>query len=327
MSVIRIDHLPAAERFEFWRDVTCRTWVPMETHTDDQANFWAQLRSSGMGAVQANVITSRPHVVHRTPTLIRQCDPDLLKIVMPLPGSTPCVVEQDGRQARLAQANFALYDTTRPYMAGAFAETGIGELMTLMFPRSLLPVPPAHIPRLLAVPMRAGQGVGALTSHFLVQLARNLDHYSPIEAVRVSTVALEMLATRLAHELQGDGWVAPETSKRVLLARIYAFIEQRLGDPDLSPDTIAAAHHISTRYLHKLFEAEDSTVAAWVRRRRLDHCRRDLVDPTHSRQSASAIAMRWGFPSPTHFGRVFRATYGVAPGEYRVMHAPATPQT
>lgn len=324
-SLIRIDHLPAAERFEFWREVTSRTWVPMETCTDDRPNFWAQLRSSGMGAVQVNVLTCRPQSVHRTPRLIRQSDPDMLKIVMLLRGS--CVVEQDGRQARLAVADFALYDTTRPYMVGAPGGTGIGEAMTLMFPRSLLPVPPAHIPRLLAVPMRAGQGVGALTSHFLVQLARNLDHYSPIEAVRVATVALEMLATRLAHELHGDGWVAPETSKRVLLARIYAFIEQRLGDPDLSPDTIAAAHHISTRYLHKLFEAEDSTVAAWVRRRRLDHCRRDLVDPTHSRQPASAIAMRWGFPSPTHFGRVFRATYGVAPGEYRVMHAPATPQT
>jgi hypothetical protein len=47
--------------------------------------------------------------------------------------------------------------------------------------------------------------VGALASQFLRQLAGNVDHYSPAEAARLSTAALEVLATRLAHELDLAG--------------------------------------------------------------------------------------------------------------------------
>jgi AraC-like DNA-binding protein len=33
----------------------------------------------------------------------------------------------------------------------------------------------------------------------------------------------------------------------------------------------------------------------------------------------AAIAIRWGFASPAHFSRVFRRTYGIAPGRYRLL--------
>jgi len=39
-----------------------------------------------------------------------------------------------------------------------------------------------------------------------------MDHYSPAEAARLSTTALEGLVTRLAHELDGDRWVPPRST-------------------------------------------------------------------------------------------------------------------
>ena len=62
----------------------------------------------------------------------------------------------------------------------------------------------------------------------------------------------------------------PETRQRALVLSVRAFIEQRLDDPGLSPATIAAAHHVSLRALHKLFEGERTTVAALIRERRLE---------------------------------------------------------
>jgi AraC-like DNA-binding protein len=116
---------------------------------------------------------------------------------------------------------------------------------------------------------------------------------------------------------------SPELDERQrdLVRRIHEFAESRLGDPDLSPGAIAAAHHISLRYLHKLFQAEDITVAAWIRTRRLEHCRRDLLDPELAERPVGATAARWGFASPAHFSRAFRAEYGLSPGEYRRVHA------
>jgi AraC-like DNA-binding protein len=69
------------------------------------------------------------------------------------------------------------------------------------------------------------------------------------------------------------------------------------ADPTLTPAMIAAAHHVSVRYLYRLFETEQSRVAAWIRQRRLERCPRDLLDPALRTQPVSAIAGRWGSPS------------------------------
>ncbi len=83
--------------------------------------------------------------------------------------------------------------------------------------------------------------------------------------------------------------------------------------------TVTPPRHdrISARYLYKLFETQQTTVADWIRRRRLERCRRDLLDPALTARPVSAIAARWGLPNPVHFSRLFRAAYHAPPGEYR----------
>jgi AraC-like DNA-binding protein len=109
----------------------------------------------------------------------------------------------------------------------------------------------------------------------------------------------------------------PQTHRQALLQRIDGFIDQHLGDPELSPGMVATANHISVRYLHKLFQEHDLTVAAWIRRRRLDRCRRDLADPELWARPVGAIGARWGFIDGAHFSRVFRAAFGIPPRQYR----------
>jgi AraC-like DNA-binding protein len=112
-----------------------------------------------------------------------------------------------------------------------------------------------------------------------------------------------------------------------MLARVHAFIDQHLGDPDLSPATIAAAHHLSVRALHALYQAENETVAASIRRQRLEHCRRDLLDPSRPDRPVNAIGARWGFPDATAFSRTFRTAYGLPPGEYRARYLRPQPHS
>jgi AraC-like DNA-binding protein len=317
-TLIRVDELPAAERFEFLHELVARTWVPMECHYEDRADYRAMFRASGLGAIQVVVMDIPPTTVCRTPGLIRSADPDMFKLVMPVRGRGSYVVVQDGRQARLRPGDFAFYDIKRPYVVDCGAdEDDVGQGLTFMFPRSLLPLPPSQLKQLTAVRIPASAGIGTLTSQFLMHLARTIDDCSPAEAARLSTAALEVLASRLAHELDVMGWVSPETHQHALLARVHAFIQQRLGDPELAPGTIAAAHHISLRYLHKLFQEQGTTVAGWIRQRRLEGCRRDLADPALASRPVAAIAARWGFSSASYFGQVFRAAHGISPQEYR----------
>ncbi len=129
--------------------------------------------------------------------------------------------------------------------------------------------------------------------------------------------ALDLLTVALAGRLDRHGEVRPDVSQRALLLRVRAFIEDRLADPRLSPATVARAHHVSLRFLYKLFEGERASVAGLIRERRLDRCRRDLLDPSLGGVPVSAIAARWGLTNAAHFSRAFRAAYGVSPVEYR----------
>jgi AraC-like DNA-binding protein len=316
-TLIRTDYVSAADRVDFFRELTAATWVPMECRTE-LGDYWGEFRVSGLGAMQVVVMDIMPITVRRTPLLISQADPDLLKMVL-VCGGNPCVVAQDGRQARLSAAEFAIYDTRRPYeVACGISGERPTQMMTFMFPPSLLPLSRNRLEQLAAVRFPASAGLGDLTSQFLLQLARNVDHYSPAEAARLSAAALEVLATRLAHELDVRGWGTREARRHALFTTVQAFIQRHLGDPRLSPAMIAAAHHMSLRSLQQLFHDEGLTVAGSIRQRRLERCRHDLSDPALAARPVAAIAARWGFSSPGDFSRAFRAVHGLPPAEYRM---------
>src|ERR1700759_455411 len=322
-TLIRTDHVPTADLIDFLREVMARTWLPMECRPERRTDYCAEFRASGLGPMQVVVRDVPPATVRRTPALISQADPDMLKMVLVRGGC--CVVGQDGRQARLLPGGVALYgtrppallrgdfslsDTRRPYevICGPGRAEPV-QMMTFMFPPTLLPLSRNRLRQLAAVPFPAGAGLGEVPSHFLLQLPRNIYHYSPAEAARLSTAALEVLGTRLAHELDAHDWDTPEARRHALLTTVQAFIQNNLGDPGLSPAMIASAHHMSLRSLHQLFHDEGLTVAGWVRKRRLECCRHDLSAPALAARPVAAIAARWGFPGPGDFSRAFRTVH------------------
>ena len=105
-------------------------------------------------------------------------------------------------------------------------------------------------------------------------------------------------------------------------ARIINYIEANLGDPDLRPMRIAEACHMTTRNLHHLFSDEGETVARYILRRRLEECSRALADASQRGRTVTEIAFNCGFNCPTHFGRAFRARYGLTPRDYRRRKCP-----
>src|ERR1700734_434054 len=123
--------------------------------------------------------------------------------------------------------------------------------------------------------------------------------------------------------IAGGSWPrhgAAESSRPATLLRdIQAFIDKSLANPDLNPAAVAAALHISERYLYLVFAGQPMSVAAQIRDRRLQRCRRDLADPALADRPVAAIAARWGFTSPAHFSRVFRRAFGSTPGQYRLL--------
>ena len=107
----------------------------------------------------------------------------------------------------------------------------------------------------------------------------------------------------------------------MLLASCEEFIRRNLGDPTLTPATVAAAHHVSVRTLHRLFQAGGRQAAHWIQQCRLERCHSELADPLLREHTVAAVASRWGFANAAHFSRLFRATYGMTPTEHRAAGA------
>ncbi|MGX4736176.1 helix-turn-helix domain-containing protein [Kitasatospora griseola] len=159
-------------------------------------------------------------------------------------------------------------------------------------------------------------GVGSLASQFLATLAAHSDGLVPLARIRLARSAADLLALLITDLLDED---APGRSggSAALLTRIRAHIERTLTRPDLSPESVARAHCISVRYLHKLFQQDGTTVGQWIRHRRLEACRQELDRPPHRRVPVAVVAGRFGFASPSHFSRVFREAYGLTPTQWQ----------
>ncbi len=109
-------------------------------------------------------------------------------------------------------------------------------------------------------------------------------------------------------------------------ARVRLHIEQNLRDPELCPSAIAAGLRLSPRYLRAIFAASKETVSAYVLRRRLEECARELLNPRLQRLSITDIAFGWGFNSGPHFARSFREHFGMTPRDYRRLGLDSAPR-
>ncbi|WP_086804157.1 helix-turn-helix domain-containing protein [Streptomyces caniscabiei] len=190
--------------------------------------------------------------------------------------------------------------------------------------------------RVVAHPVARSSRLGTLLSPFLAELADTavsaISAEQPVgemlarNAVNLlATLAAEQLGRARAGGAPGAGPADGPVGRTPLMARVLGFIDEHLADADLSPEVIAGAHHISVRYLHRLFQDEGMSVGRWVQRRRLEECRRDLVLGVRNRRTIASVAGRWGFLSATHFSRVFRAAYGMSPSEWRDAAASQAP--
>ncbi len=248
----------------------------------------------------------------RRPSIVMIFSGNHAAVGVPTLGS--CVLSQDGREAVLTPGDFAVVDTSRPYEL-AFDDTH--RMLVGTMPREF-----GHNRResLSGVTVRrvsSGHVSGpAVVSPSHNNVGRRLERDEVVPTTQLPDVVLEVLAAGLA-DLMSNMSARPESHQSALLRQIHRYIEQNLSDPQLSPRPIAAAHHISVRYLQKLFHSQGTTVNGWIRDRRLDKCRCELADPRYRNRSIGAIGARWNLSPASYFSRVFKETYGFTPSEAR----------
>ncbi|MEV4680111.1 helix-turn-helix domain-containing protein [Streptomyces kurssanovii] len=309
------DVVEAPERFAVWEEATNRSHMRNRLRSNDRDDFRAELRVLNLGEVQVSAV-AYPHLeIARTAKLIRQSDPEVYQINYFLAGKG--AVSLDGGDTALSVGDLVVMDSSRPYQGDVHAVPGGWSHVTVQCPRGLLPLPEKTVRSLLGVPISGRHGMGGVFARWVTDLNTRAHEFTPADVPTLTSVTVDLLASVVARYQEAEDAMSPEARRSVLQARIHDFVRQRLADPDLTPETIAAAHGISTRHLYTLFREQGLTVAAWIRERRLECCRRDLADPRLLSCTIQAVAARWGFSDPAHFSRIFRRACGMTPTDYR----------
>jgi AraC-like DNA-binding protein len=314
----RTEDEPQKTRLDYWQHVMASALAPYEIRAPG-GDIRSQIHHAEIGPVTMLDFQATTMTASRTTDLIRKSDLGMWKIDLNIRGRG--IFEQDGRESALLPGEFLLMDLSHP---SHVTINPAYEGSLVMFPRSLLPVRHKDTRDLTAVRFSAHDPYAALVTLLVQQLHGRLDAHENSGGTRIGTAFLDLLALAVATRLDRAYAVPAESRQQAMTLRIQAFIEQHLGDPALSPGMIAAAHHISVRTLHKLYEAQEQTITASIRRQRLERCRQDLLDPGLRDRPVSAVGARWGFQDAATFSRAFRQASGLPPGEYRVAHAGAT---
>lgn len=158
-----------------------------------------------------------------------------------------------------------------------------------------------------------------IASIFLRSLASQTDHLKAYEFSTLSGHALDLLTLAVASIRPVD--YSLSGTRTIAINRIKAFIEQRLADSAINSTLIANGVGFSSRYINDLFEDEGTSLMRYVWKRRLENCRKDMLDPAHVGHRLSDIAFRWGFNDLSHFSRTFKKQFGCSPREFRCVEA------
>ncbi|TDD23375.1 hypothetical protein [Nonomuraea diastatica] len=152
------------------------------------------------------------------------------------------------------------------------------ELALVAIPKALLPLREGVMDKVLGRAMPVEGGVSGLLKRFIEDLSDEKLSLRP--------------AARVGAGGSGDGVLRQNRristgptagGRQALTLRLRASVLRHLHDPELSPRSVAAAHHISVSHLHRLFQEDGDTVAAWIRDQRLQRARSDPRRATNGR--------------------------------------------
>lgn len=167
----------------------------------------------------------------------------------------------------------------------------------------------------MLTPIRGTSGAPAVFCDAVRSLHRWQDSLSGAEGDHLADVlvsligALVCFAVPVNQDCLQQSLVRKDRIKRVVL--------DKLRDPDLGVETIAAAVGLSPRQVHRAFADEGTSLMRWVWVRRLEQCYRELRQDESGRRSISDIAYTWGFNDQAHFSRAFRRHFGLSPRDAR----------
>jgi AraC-like DNA-binding protein len=299
------------DRFDYWHSLACKNLVGHSSKPACRQTFRAEIETGMLVDVGLVLFSNSPMDVARTMQDIAQSDGDDLFVCRQVAGAL--ALEQDSRQVILESSDITLLDPLLPYTAKFLADS---KLLVLKVPRRALEARVGKTRELVAHSIKPFESEHGWTSSFLAMLPGLAGNTTRAAEDTAKDLTLQLVASSLVKAI---GASQPRISSTRSMARlnVRVAIESRLSDPALDAATVAKAAGVSVRYANALLAEENTSIMRLTWARRLARCRQALEDPLQNHRTLCEIAYGWGFSDMTHFGRSFKAMYGVLPRDYR----------
>ena len=188
-----------ARQLAYWTEMVCDTYVQLDCDAAaDARTIEGEIAVDQLATLQLSRVTATAQHVRRTPARIARACEDYFLVSIQAHGTGAVV--QDGRHARLAPGDFALYDSTRPYelhFDGPFQQ------YVLKLPGPTLRTALRDTHRLTATSVSGARGAGHLMIGMIRTLAADIDTLAPESAVAVADSVTQILIAGLVGAAGG----------------------------------------------------------------------------------------------------------------------------
>ncbi|HEX2841682.1 helix-turn-helix domain-containing protein [Hyphomicrobium sp.] len=298
------------ERLSYWREVATRGYVEHDFTPDNTGAFSGSVGITtlpGLGLASFEVDAAR---VNRSERYAARADCGDVLLCMQRMGET--AIFQDGRETVLDGRGLFLIDPIRPFEIDLRTRSAS---VVVKVPRVMLEARLGNLAGLTARPVTSSSAIGTVTMGFLELLPEQAEALDDVAGLKVAEQLLDLAALTFTTGYPRGATLS--SPKAVALLRLKATVERLLIEPGLKPERIAAETGISVRYANTLLAEENWSIERYMTERRLERCRHALEDAAQSHRSVGEIAFNWGFSDLSHFGRRFKARYGLTPTDYR----------
>jgi AraC-like DNA-binding protein len=292
---------------ECWQEGIHDNFLPLEFTARRTEDFLATLSARQLGAAHLACVSADAHRVVRTRALADRSERGFFKLFWQLSGASR--IEQAGRSGELKPGNWSFYDTSRPY---EIEISDASRFAVMLMPQELCPSWNAPAAERTGQAFRSS-GASRVALASVMTALRDPESYDALAADTVVASISALMLTALKSE--SDDERQPGLQAR--LSQAQHFIISRIDNPELTPDDVATALHVSRRTLYAWFAQTGQSPFAYIQQTRLDRCRLVLIDPAARNTTITRIAFDNGFSDMAHFSRIFKTTYGASPREYR----------
>lgn len=300
--------LEIGDRLEFWNQLLGETYAGLVVDPL-QPQFHAQMARWQLGDMTmiwpqsaAAVVSRRRHAT---------TSPDGPRILAHLLHTGECRLTQRGRVAELEAGDLVLCTDEEHYRFDVGRDH---QILVVEMNRAVLESKVPNLDDLLATAVSGKQASTRLLHNFFLSLWREgASNFDESMGQSYASVLVEMLATSLHPQEQSVPF-----ARNLLFERMKGVVEAQLGDPDLSPASLAGELGVSLRTLQAAVAEAGTTAVGYIASRRLARAaQRLLMEPA---ASVTQIAFSVGFADSAYFSRRFHDQFGRSPSDYRHRH-------